>query len=173
LKILIKIIENEKKPYTIHSSVVVLILFLLLLLLLLINIINVLDLIREGYDLRANSGLLRKSFHKRIVLRGATAFDWGWGCIGVIIRADDVACCASCSLPLALAGLICAPLTRCGSAFVLDTTHNDLADMHLELLSGVVGILLLDLLLTETDVDVTRSITLVITEGGCSLKALL
>ena len=45
--------------------------------------------------------------------------------------------------------------------------------MLLELLSCVVGILLLDLPLTETDVDVTRSITLVITEGGCSQKALL
>ena len=100
-------------------------------------------------------------------------FDWGWGCIGGVIRADDAACCVSCSLLLALAGLVCAPLTHCGSAFVLDTTHNDLAEMHLELLSSVVGILLLDLPLTETDVDVTRSITLVITEGGCSLKALL
>src|SRR5208282_5312073 len=117
--------------------------------------------------------LLRKPFHKRIDLRGTTAFHWGWGCIGVVIRADDAACCVSCSLPLALAGLIGAPLTRCGSAFVLNTTHNDLAEMHLELLSGVVRILHLDLLLTETDVDVTRSITLVITEGGCSLKALL
>jgi hypothetical protein len=51
------------------------------------------------------------------------------------------------------------------------TTHNDLAEIHLELLSGVVGILLLDLPLTMTKVDVTSSITLVITEGGCSLKA--
>lgn len=92
---------------------------------------------------------------------------------GVVIRANDAACCASCSLPLALAGLIGAPLTRCGSAFVLNTTHNDLAEMHLELLSGIVGILHLDLPLIETDVDITRSITLVITEGGYSLKALL
>ena len=70
-------------------------------------------------------------------------------------------------------GLICAPLTHCGSVFVLDITHNDLTKMHLELLSGEIEILLLNLSLTETDVDVTHSITLMITEGDCSLKTLL
>jgi len=46
-------------------------------------------------------------------------------------------------------------------------------DVSLELLSGVIGISLLDLLLIEIRVNDTHSMTLVITDEGWPIKTLL